>query len=223
MATETKSSGKTKQGKAEMIISAYIDYLLINGKKPTTVYKFCKDLGIAETEFYKVTNSFESLETHIWAGFMNRAITAARADKQFASFSAREKLLSLYFMLMEILKQNRSFAILTSGIRFGQDMVPVCLKDFRSKFESFVGEIMGEGKSTGEVAGRPFLDQRYPQLFWLHLVVLIGYWKDDTSTDFENTDAFIEKSVNLAFDLIGKGTLDNAIDFAKFLYQSKFK
>jgi len=223
MATETKSSKKSKQGTADMIISAYMDYLLINGKKPATVYKFCKDLGISESEFYKVGNSFEALETHIWAGFMERALTATKDDKQFSSFSAREKLLALYFTLMEILKQNRSFAILTSGIRFGQDMIPVCLKDFRSKFESFVAEIMGEGKSSGEVAGRPFLDQRYPQLFWLHLVVLIGYWKDDISLDFENTDAFIEKSVNLAFDLIGKGTLDNAIDFAKFLYQSKFK
>jgi len=73
------------------------------------------------------------------------------------------------------------------------------------------------------VAERPYLDQRYPQLFWLHMIVLLGFWKDDSSSDFEQTDAFVEKSVNLAFDLIGKGTLDNAIDFAKFLFQSKFK
>jgi hypothetical protein len=38
--------------------------------------------------------------------------------------------------------------------------------------------------------------------------------------NFEKTDAAIEKSVNLAFDLIGKGILDNALDFGKFLYQN---
>ena len=33
------------------------------------------------------------------------------------------------------------------------------------------------------------------------------------------TDEAIEKSVNLAFDIIGKGVLDNALDFGKFLFQ----
>ena len=223
MATATKSSKKTKQGNEEMIISAYMDHLLINGKKPSTVYKFCKDLGIPESEFYKVGNSFEAIETRIWANYMERDVSAAKADKQFEGFSGREKMLSLYFVLMEILKQNRSFALLTSGIRLQQDFIPTCMKGFREKFESFVAEVMGEGKNSGEVANRPLLDSRYPQLFWIHLVVVIGFWKDDSSADFEQTDAFIEKSLNLAFDLIGKGTLDNAIDFAKFLYQSKFK
>ncbi|MEY3404708.1 MAG: hypothetical protein RL161_138 [Bacteroidota bacterium] len=223
MATATKSGKKSKQGTEEMITSAYMDYLLINGKKPSTVYKFCKDLGLPESEFYKISNSFEALETKIWSGFMERAVASTQADKQFEGFSAREKMLSLYFVLLEILKQNRSFAMLTSGIRLRQEMVPMCLKDFRKTFEEFVAKVMGEGKSNGEVAERPYLDQRYPQLFWLHMIVLLGFWKDDSSSDFEQTDAFVEKSVNLAFDLIGKGTLDNAIDFAKFLFQSKFK
>ena len=52
---------------------------------------------------------------------------------------------------------------------------------------------------------------------------LLLFWRDDDSAGFEKTDAFVEKSVNLAFDLIGKGALDSAIDFAKFLYQSKMK
>ena len=49
------------------------------------------------------------------------------------------------------------------------------------------------------------------------------FWKEDNSPGFEKTDAAIEKSVNLAFDLIGKGAVDSAIDFAKFMYQNKMK
>ena len=52
---------------------------------------------------------------------------------------------------------------------------------------------------------------------------LLLFWKDDESPGFEKTDAAVEKSVNLAFDLIGKGAVDSFIDFAKFLYQSKSK
>ena len=70
-------------------------------------------------------------------------------------------------------------------------------------------------------AARPKIDETYPKIFWLHLVILLQYWKNDDSEGFENTDAFVEKSVNLAFDLISKGALDTAIDFIKFLYQTK--
>jgi len=52
---------------------------------------------------------------------------------------------------------------------------------------------------------------------------LLVFWKEDESPGFEKTDAAVEKSVNLAFDLIGKGAVDSFIDFAKFLYQSKTK
>jgi hypothetical protein len=55
----------------------------------------------------------------------------------------------------------------------------------------------------------------------MHLGFLLLFWRDDESAGFEKTDAAIEKSVNLAFDLIGKGAVDSAFDFAKFLYQAK--
>jgi hypothetical protein len=48
---------------------------------------------------------------------------------------------------------------------------------------------------------------RYPQLFWLHLGFILLFWKEDNSPAFENTDAAVEKSVNLAFDLIGNSLL----------------
>ena len=38
---------------ADKIQSAYIEYLLTNGKRPVSVYKFCLDLGIKEDEFYQ--------------------------------------------------------------------------------------------------------------------------------------------------------------------------
>jgi len=49
----------------------------------------------------------------------------------------------------------------------------------------------------------------------------MNFWKNDDSKSFENTDAAVEKSVNLSLDLIEKGPLDSMLDFAKFLYQNK--
>ncbi|MDH4058838.1 MAG: TetR family transcriptional regulator C-terminal domain-containing protein [Cyclobacteriaceae bacterium] len=205
----------------EKLIEIYQEQVLMHGTQPATIYKFCHDLGFKEEYFYTVAGSFEALEKLIWEGYMNRTITNLEADSAFDDFSAREKMLALYFTLLEILKSNRSFAVLLLNRHGKLDIVPPFLKTFKKNFEQFIEKILLDGKSSGEVAIRPYLDKRYPQLFWVHLSLLLLFWKDDDSASFEKTDAFVEKSVNLSFDLIGKGALDSAIDFGKFLYQSK--
>ncbi len=223
MAAATETRKKTKKSAEETIISAYIDHLLEHGRKPATVHKFCKDNGLKETEFYQVAASFEALERNIWTSYIDRTIAAVTGDKAYADFSAREKVLSFHYTLLQILRENRSFVLLTSGIKLRPDHTPVCMKDFGKKFEAYIAGVLQEGKASGEIASRPRLDDGYPKIFWLHLVILLQYWREDDSNDFENTDAFVEKSVNLAFDLISKGALDTAIDFIKFLYQSKVR
>ncbi|MBX2945345.1 MAG: TetR/AcrR family transcriptional regulator [Cyclobacteriaceae bacterium] len=217
-----KSTRKAKASpSAAALIAAYQEYLLMHGKQPSTVYKFCTELGLKEADFYKVAGSFEALEKLIWLDYIQKTISRLEGDGDYVNFSAREKLLAFYFTLAETLKANRSFCVLLLSRHSRLEVVPGFLKPFKNKFEEFVGQLLNDGKSKGEVAERPYLDKRYPQLFWVHLSLLLLFWKDDDSADFEKTDAFIEKSVNLAFDLIGKGALDSAIDFGKFLYQSR--
>ncbi len=222
-ATKTSRVKGKSTGTEAKIKAAYIEYLLNHGKQPNSIYKFCFDLKLKEEDFYNHFGSFESIEKHIWKGFMDQVTSSLTADKTFDDFSAREKILAFYFTLAEVLKSNRSFALLQLMGHRKPEFVPIFLKEFKVAFEIFVSSILSDGKSKGEVAARPYLDKRYPQLFWVHLGFLLLYWKDDESPGFEQTDAFIEKSVNLAFDLIGKGAFDSAIDFVKFLYQSKVK
>jgi hypothetical protein len=46
-------------------------------------------------------------------------------------------------------------------------------------------------------------------------------WLNDDSDEFSNTDAAIEKSVNLSIDMLEKNTLDSLIDFGKFALKTK--
>jgi hypothetical protein len=103
------------------------------------------------------------------------------------------------------------------------EIVPDFLKTFKKTFIAFIESQLTEGKSSGDVAKRPYLDKGYPELFWLHVAFLFNFWVKDDSTGFEQTDAAIEKSVNLAFDLIGKGPVDSALDFLKFIYQTRIR
>ena len=218
--TTRKSGSKVSEDK---IRSSYIEFLLVNGKRPASVYKFCLDLGIKEDEFYNLVGSFDGLEKHIWKGFIDKTINRLKGDAAYSGYTAREKILAFYYTLLEELKQNRSYVIFQLENSRKPELIPEYIKAFKATFEAFFESTLNEGKGKGEVANRPVLDRRYPQLFWLHMGFILFFWKEDGSAGFEKTDAAIEKSVNLAFDLIGKGAVDSAIDFVKFLYQNKLK
>jgi AcrR family transcriptional regulator len=226
METTKKSRKKSTTVGAtdELLKSAYKKFVLINGHKPASVYKFCLDVGISEEEFYNHFGSFEGLEKAIWQHFIDNTVARLHADASFSAFNSREKVLAFYYALMEVLRADRSFILLQLNGHKKFEIVPEFLKGFKASYEQFMESILAFGKTQGEVATRPYLDKRYPQLFWLHMSFLLIFWKDDNSAGFERTDVAIEKSVNLAFDLIGKGAIDSAIDFGKFLFQmSKMK
>jgi hypothetical protein len=56
---------------------------------------------------------------------------------------------------------------------------------------------------------------------WLQLLITIKFWLNDTSQSSENTDLFIEKSVEASFDLIDVAPSKNLIDLGKFLFMEK--
>lgn len=215
----SESKGNTQTG--ARIRTAYVEYVLTQGQRPASVYKFCLDLGIKEEAFYSHYGSFDGLEKQIWKGFIDKTITRLRADEAFAEFSTREKILAFYYTLLEELKNNRSYVLYQLEHSRKLELIPDYIKGFKTEFETFFETLLNEGKGNGEIATRPLLDKRYPQLFWMHLGFILIFWKEDDSPGFEKTDAAVEKSVNLAFDLIGKGAVDSAMDFAKFLYQNK--
>jgi AcrR family transcriptional regulator len=215
-----KSKAKSKTVSADKIIADYRDYVLSEGKQPASVYKFCKDHGFKEDEFYEHFGSFEGLEKSIWKRYIDDTRGRMENDEDYQGFTSREKILTFYFSLAELLKSDRSFALHQLRSWKNPSVVPTFLKGFRDSFKEWINTILNEGKTSGEIAQRPYLDKRYDLLFWMHFMFILQFWVHDESPGFEKTDAAIEKSVNLAFDLIGKGVLDSALDFGKFLYQN---
>lgn len=219
--TKKKQGSKRSAGDAESIRKMFVESWLTEGKRPASVYKFCVDRGMSEEEFYTHFGSFEGLERQLWQGFADETIALLKTDTDYAGFTAREKLLAFYFTLLEVLKRNRSFVLLQGSESRHLELSPYYLADFKKTFEKFTDELISQARNNGEVAIRPYLDKVYPQAFWIHFEFIFNFWKHDHSAGFEQTDAAVEKSVNLAFDLISKGAFDRAIDFAKFLYQTR--
>ncbi|MCZ4407787.1 TetR family transcriptional regulator C-terminal domain-containing protein [Cryomorphaceae bacterium 1068] len=216
---------KTRTTKAKItpkhIIDAYLKYVLTEGKQPPSVFKFADDLGIGEADFYSHFTSFESIEKHIWEDLMAETLKAIEKDSNYESFNAREKLLSFYYTHLEVMKGRRSFIMMRwTGLKEVMK-TPDSLKSYKEHFLKFAKRVIVEGINGDEIKERSFISDRYDQAFWLQLVFVIDFWVKDTSADFEQTDAAIEKAVNLSFELLSESTLDRAVDFVKFLWQTK--
>jgi hypothetical protein len=225
MQSSTKKSSKKSAVVAPetRILLSYMNHVLVHGTRPPSVYKFCADLGIPEEEFYSYFGSFVSVERQLWKSFLDKTLLRLRADESFDLFNAREKMLAFYYTFFEELKNVRSFVLVQLEHHNKPEITPDFLKDLKLEFKTFVEVILRVGKTTGEIADRLYVEKSYPELFWFHLGFVLYFWKDDNSRAFEKTDAAIEKSVNLAFDMIGRGAVDSLVDFGKFLYQTKVK
>tara|TARA_B100001245_G_C22863695_1_gene415357 strand:+ start:624 stop:1283 length:660 start_codon:yes stop_codon:yes gene_type:complete len=205
---------------ADQFKQSYIEVVLTTGKNPPSVFAFAKDLKSNEQEFYQYFNSFRSIERTIWADWLSDTIKGIESDEAYAEYSVREKLLAFYYTWLEALKSNRSFVLKRFEETPKTDATPYFLEQLKEVFEEYIHELILEGKDTTEIQERPFTNQ-YTKAFWLHFLFITRFWANDDSNEFEKTDAAIEKSVNLAFDLVGKGPLDSIIDFAKFMFQQR--
>jgi hypothetical protein len=209
----------------EKIRQAYIEYVLDNGKEPESVYAFCKKLKIKEEDFYDEYSSFPQIESEIWKALFIEARASAEREEVYQNYSVREKLLAFLYTWIETLKKNRSY-ILKSYEGFEKPIYTkrnVQLVDFKASFYDYVNELLMEARETREVEQRPIpqLMQRYPDLFWAKTLFILDFWIKDTSKSFEKTDTMIEKTVNTAFDLLGRSPLDSLFDLGKFIFQNK--
>ncbi|MEM9859943.1 MAG: TetR family transcriptional regulator C-terminal domain-containing protein, partial [Bacteroidota bacterium] len=153
--------------------------------------------------------------------YITGTVDILHADKAYGDYSVREKLLSFYYTLVEVLKKDRSYVLVSLKDLKKKDLSPKFLSAFKSEFKEYIDELVAEGLETEEIVKRPLITDRYYDGLWLQLMFVINFWLKDDSTNFEKTDAAIEKSVNLSFELMGKGPLDMMVDFAKFLYQNR--
>lgn len=224
MAT-TKATGKGTKAKTgnnkEKLIGAYKEFVLLNGKEPPSVFQFMRELEMAEEDFYKHFGSFSSVQREIWKGFISNTIKVLYEDKLYGEYSIREKLLAFYYTMMEVLKKDRSYVQLCFKEVKRPELTPSFLKSFKEDFNNYIRQLISEGLASEEIVKRPVISERYHDGLWLQVLFVINFWLKDDSTNFEKTDAAIEKSVNLSFELMGKGPLDMMVDFAKFLYQNR--
>jgi len=198
----------------------YVDHVLTHGEKPASVYAFMKKLRLPEALFYENYPSFEELEAGIWKDIFMETLAAVSSSAEYASFSARDKALALFYGFTEAMKPRRSFILYSFRSSSGKLGEVRVLRRTRESFNSYCGNIIRAGLESGELSDRKYLSERYKDALWLQFVFIIRFWTKDSSPDFEKTDEAIEKGVQLTFDLMGHSPIDNLVEYGKFLFRN---
>ncbi len=218
--TESKVVKETKLTQ-DQLISFYMEYVLEHEKMPKSVYKFCKDNNITETQFYDFYGNFDGLKKGIWTKFYDNTIHVIEKSPEFDTFSTREKLLTFYYTFFELLTANRSYVLYT--LSENPEMMKNLdqLKGLRRKVKGFANELIREGNEDKSSKILKQSETIFSEATWVQLLFIIKFWMDDNSAQFESTDVVIEKSVNTVFDLFDNTPLERILDLGKFLWKEK--
>lgn len=212
----------------QKILDLYSNYVLRNNKKPLNVFTFCEDNQISETDFYFYYANFVQLEGDYLRFFLNQAIMLISEEENYAAQSAKHKLLSFYYTFFEQLTMNRSLIIYLldsekNDLQNIKKMWPL-KKEFQIFVRSLeISEPMMEQTSESMAKIERFKNKGIEELYWGHFMATLKFWLDDTSSNFEKTDIFIEKSVDTSFELLDVKPLKKLVDLGKFLFNEKVK
>lgn len=209
---------KVTQG---LIISLYMDYVLEHGENPASVYKFAKDNNFEETQFYEFFGSFEAIEKEVFAQFSINTLDLLEKNDEYASFDARNKLLSYYFTFFELLTANRSYVSFVLS-KYKQTLKSfTSLSNLRNHFQAYISQLDIESIDFKQEKIQKIQEKSMQEGAWVQLLVTLKFWLDDASASFEKTDIFIEKSINTTFDVINTQPLKSIIDLGKFIVKEK--
>ncbi len=201
------------------IVSKYMEYALEYNHEPKNVFLFCKDNKILESDFYSFFGSLDGIKQQIWMKFLQNAIATCEKSAEFDGYTEKNKLLTLYFTLFEILTLNRSYVLFSLEENKDGFKNMKSFKHFRSDFKDFIeviidGNIENKSERVSRVTKPIFAEGA-----WIQFLLLLKFWTNDSSRGFEKTDVLIEKSVNTVVDLLDTKPLESLFDLGKFLWK----
>lgn len=217
-----RAATKKKQIDAKQLIELYMNQVLQNDAAPKNVFLFCQENKIVESDFYAFYGSIDALKQDIWVKFFENVKTTIENDENYLTYSNKNKLLTLYFSLFEILNLNRSYVVFT--LKEDKNLLKNLqqLKEFRNHFKSFIVDIIDTQSSEEDFKVNKIAKPLYIEGAWVEFLFLMKFWLDDTSKGFEKTDIMIEKAVKATFDVLDTTPIDSLIDLGKFVWKEKF-
>ena len=221
MATPKNPTFKKQLIDDDQIISLYMNAVLEKNEAPKNVYLFCKENNFEEAAFYSFFSSLDAVKEAIWVKFFENAIQTLHADVNYADYENRNKLLSLYFTLFEILNLNRTYVYYSlKDNREGLKNLKQ-LKELRTHFKEYISHLIKSSEPENANKLTRITRPVFAEGAWLQFLFILKFWLDDTSKGFEKTDIMIEKAVKATFDILDTTPLESLFDLGKFVWKER--
>lgn len=204
------------------IITWYMEYVLEHAKQPNSVLSFAKTNNFEEALFYQHFGSFDAIESGIFKAFFDNTYNVLEKSEEYESFDSKNKLLTFYFTFFENLTANRSYVVYALDKKKNQLKSFKALYELKKAFTSYIEDLDIESIDFKEKNLDKLQSKGIQETAWVQLLVTLKFWLEDTSSSFEKTDIFIEKSIKASFDLIDTAPLKSLIDFGKFIFKERF-
>ena len=197
------------------IVDRYWKFLLTEGKRPESVYAFASELEMEESQFYTVFSSLGLIERDYWSSTMTDTISVLENDEDYGDYPVDQKLLAFFYTYITHIQTHRS-----RFVHFFPKMAVIDEKNLsgmKQHFREFMKVVVASGVAEGTFADRKKLTESYDKMLWIHFLAVIRFYLQDESEGFQDTDAFIEKSLKVGVQSAAHGVLDSGIDLLRFM------
>ncbi|MCB9230866.1 MAG: hypothetical protein H6581_04350 [Bacteroidia bacterium] len=198
---------------------AWVKFYQTRGVTAPNLAAVAASSGLSASDLHALYGKIEELEADVWLGWLETTLFRLQSSEEYPEYMARDKALAFFYTFMEVVGPNRTYIKTAFNQASFRRYHPYFLHSFRKGFDQYVQTLLKAGRENQEIMDRMLVDQAYPEIFWMQFIFVLNYWLNDKSDGASQTDAAIEKAVNLCFDLIGHTPLDSILDFSKFLFQ----
>lgn len=204
----------------KQLLETFTTYTVDNHKFPKK-----KDLvehcGKSIEEFNEVFRSVTHIRKQFWVNMFEETLFTLAESEEYESYTVRDKMLAFYYTWLEELKPFREYIKFIFSQKAVYQVFPDDMTVFLKSFENYTDTLIEQGKQTGELAKRMLIGNQLKKILKVKLIFVLKFWLRDTSSDSAQTDSAVEKSVHLAFDILGKTAVDTAFDFGKFVLKNR--
>ncbi len=196
------------------ILKHYVKSVSKKGRRPRSLRRFGKKLGLTEGELYHLYTSFHQIESDVYLYFFYKTL---KLMKKEGISEKTEMTLTFYYTYFEFLSNNRSYVKTIMDFKKPKLKYLNNMAAFKKEFGAFIieNDLMQCMELPEQLS--KYRDQGIIEAAWSHFIFIFFFWLRDESPDFVKTDMLIEKSTNLSAELQNSSICNGIFDLGKFL------
>jgi len=215
-----KISVEDKQRTRTRLLEAAVDVISEKGFRSASMREIANRAEVGDATIYNYFPSKEKLLYGYCEHVQSRVIEQLKAIDDFHEYTLQEQLhqfvelqLQTWLPAREFLKEvyEQTFVSPVAGYERMQAT--------RELFSSTIIELLDAAIEAGEIPDQPYREL-LPRLAWDYMNAVLAYWLQDDSDQFSNTTQVVDRSVEIAFQLLKGGLIGKSIDLVSFLFRS---